>query len=443
MPYEPFRKNYRRAQQPPLPGSEREYIDQELRKIQDAFQEVVSQTTAIQTIYPDPPSGGGGGGGPHTHPISDVVGLQTALDGKQAVGSYAATSHSHIIADTTGLQAALDGKQAAGSYAAASHGHVIADVTGLQTALDGKQASGSYAAASHSHIIADTTGLQTALDGKAATSHSHIIADVTGLQTALDGKQAAGSYSTTGHTHVAADITDFNAAVDARVGTPAFTNKYEWNTTTATAGLWIGTVGAGSGTYSTQLPTTTSVYTSIKRARWANVITTTNQVLGQRNTEAMFFRGNAAGQGGFLMRGRFGFDVWTNGGRMFAGMATATTVVSADPSALNNTVGFCVDAADNGLIHFLTRSTSATKQSTGLTITSGKGYYFSIQCLPNSSAYTYSITDLNTGTVYSNTATLTLPTNTTMLTANVLASNAALTPVTSIQLGISKIEIIV
>jgi hypothetical protein len=30
-------------------------------------------------------------------------------------------------------------------------------------------------------------------------------------------------------------------------------------------------------------------------------------------------------------------------------MHTATTVISADPSALNNTVGF-VDAADNGLM---------------------------------------------------------------------------------------------
>jgi hypothetical protein len=38
----------------------------------------------------------------HTHPISDVVGLQTALDGK------ASTSHAHIIADVTGLQASLD-----------------------------------------------------------------------------------------------------------------------------------------------------------------------------------------------------------------------------------------------------------------------------------------------------------------------------------------------
>jgi hypothetical protein len=103
----------------------------------------------------------------HTHLISEITGLQTALDGKQAAGSYAAAVHSHVIGDVTGLQAALDGKQAAGSYAAASHTHAIAEVTGLQAALDGKQAAGSYASATHTHIIADVTGLQTALDAKA------------------------------------------------------------------------------------------------------------------------------------------------------------------------------------------------------------------------------------------------------------------------------------
>jgi hypothetical protein len=122
-------------------------------------------------------------------------------------------------------------------------------------------------------------------------------------------------------------------------------------------------------------------------------------------------------------------------------MATATTVISADPSALNNTVGFCVDAADNGAISFLTRSTSATKQATGLTITTGKGYDVFIFCKPNDTSVSYRIVDLITGTEYSNTATLTLPTNTTALTANVLASNAAVTPANSIQLGISKIYI--
>jgi hypothetical protein len=37
-----------------------------------------------------------------------------------------------------------------------------------------------------------------------------------------------------------------------------------WNPTTATAGVWLGTI-SGAGTYSTALPTITSVYTSIKK----------------------------------------------------------------------------------------------------------------------------------------------------------------------------------
>jgi hypothetical protein len=61
-----------------------------------------------------------------------------------------------------------------------------------------------------------------------------------------------------------------------------------WNPTTATAGVWLGT-GSGAGTYSTALPTI-SVYTSIKRGRWANVVTTANQVLGIRNAELMYTR---------------------------------------------------------------------------------------------------------------------------------------------------------
>jgi hypothetical protein len=81
--------------------------------------------------------------------------------------SYALASHTHSISDVTGLQTALDGK------ASSSHTHSISDVTGLQTALDGKAAS------SHTHSISDVTGLQTALDGKASSSHTHAASDIT------------------------------------------------------------------------------------------------------------------------------------------------------------------------------------------------------------------------------------------------------------------------
>lgn len=84
--------------------------------------------------------------------------------------TFTPSAHSHAISDVSGLQTALDGKQASGSYAAATHSHAIADVTGLQTALNSKQASGSYAAASHSHSVSDVSYLQTYLDARVSSA---------------------------------------------------------------------------------------------------------------------------------------------------------------------------------------------------------------------------------------------------------------------------------
>ena len=219
-------------------------------------------------------------------------------------------------------------------------------------------------------------------------------------------------------------------------------NIIMWNPTNATAGLWLGTVGAGAGTYTTLLPTDINIYTSIKRGRWANVVTTLNQVLGQRNLELLFFRGSTViGAGGFKFFARGGMDIWTNGARFFTGMHSATTVVSANPSLLNNTVGFCVDNADNGLIYFLTRDTVATKVSTGFYMATNVGYDFYIFSAPNGTSYTWRIVNLNTGAEANGIATTNLPTVNTKLTAGFLASNALLTPVNSVQIGLNRLYI--
>lgn len=162
----------------------------------------------------------------HSHAISDVTGLQTALDGKQASGSYAASSHSHAISDVTGLQTALDGKQASGSYAAASHSHEIADVTGLQTALDGKQAAGSYAAASHNQAWSTITSTPTTLGGygitdavgssdsrltDSRTPTAHKTSHATGGSDALSAADIGAASAT--HAHSASDIT--SGTIDA------------------------------------------------------------------------------------------------------------------------------------------------------------------------------------------------------------------------------------
>lgn len=163
----------------------------------------------------------------HSHIISEVTGLQIALDSKanstdlgatafsnsyddldDIPSSFLPTAHVHIIADITGLQAALNGK------ANVSHTHAISDITNLQIILNGKADASdlapvafsglysdlfgipsSFIPSAHSHIISEITGLQSALDGKANTAHTHIISNITGLQTALDNKYDASNPS--------------------------------------------------------------------------------------------------------------------------------------------------------------------------------------------------------------------------------------------------------
>ncbi|GIW22520.1 MAG: hypothetical protein KatS3mg068_1527 [Candidatus Sericytochromatia bacterium] len=106
----------------------------------------------------------------HTHIISEISGLQNALDGKANV------SHTHNISDVNNLQDQLNSKSNIG------HIHNISDINNLQTELDNK------ANISHIHQIYDIQNLQVELDGKANTIHSHEISDINNLQLNLDSK---------------------------------------------------------------------------------------------------------------------------------------------------------------------------------------------------------------------------------------------------------------
>jgi hypothetical protein len=220
-----------------------------------------------------------------------------------------------------------------------------------------------------------------------------------------------------------------------------------WTPTSATAGLWYGSLGATTsvGTFTAGVPTTTSLYTAQQRGRYANVVTTLNQILGVRQTSnASYFLSNTAGQGGFFFFARVGFDVWTNGGRMFVGLSAnvAGGVVSADPSSNNNSVGFCIDAADNGAISLLTRATATgTKTSTGYTAVSGKGYDLYMFAKPNDTTIYWRIVDTNAGTEAGASVSTTTPTVNAMMGVSAHAGNAALTTVTAVQLGINRIYV--
>lgn len=136
----------------------------------------------------------------HTHPLS-------ALTQSSATNGQVVTWNGTAWVPQTpsgGVTSYYDLTDVPSTFPPEAHTHEISDVTGLQTALDGKQAAGSYAPSTHTHAISDTTGLQTALDGKASSSHTHAATEITSGTLAL-ARIPTGTTSSTvalgNHTH--------------------------------------------------------------------------------------------------------------------------------------------------------------------------------------------------------------------------------------------------
>lgn len=125
---------------------------------------------------------------------------QTAEDAQTAVSNHINATTAHSISQVDGLQSALDGKSPS------SHAHAISDVSGLQTALNGKAPS------SHTHVKADVTDF----------AHNHSISDVTNLQTNL--------------TNLENENTRQNTTIDDALAYTGFTNpagiEVSYNSTT-------------------------------------------------------------------------------------------------------------------------------------------------------------------------------------------------------------------
>lgn len=99
--------------------------------------------------------------GPLTLSGAPTVNLHAATKAyvDTGLGTKAATAHTHAISDVTGLQTAIDGK------AALAHTHAISDVTGLQTALDGKVVPGLVTGSGLTMATARLLGRTTAATG--------------------------------------------------------------------------------------------------------------------------------------------------------------------------------------------------------------------------------------------------------------------------------------
>jgi hypothetical protein len=133
--------------------------------------------------------------------------------------------------------------------------------------------------------------------------------------------------------------------------------------------------------------------------------TTAGNATGMRTAYAQWFRGNAAGFGGFWFRAQLGMNINLAGGQKFVGLCASTGALAGDPSALVNMIGMGYDAADaNTGNWFLMRNDgtgAATKVDLGTNAARNTthGYDLIIFCPPGAATEIFvRIVNIHTGT---------------------------------------------
>lgn len=225
-------------------------------------------------------------------------------------------------------------------------------------------------------------------------------------------------------------------------------------TTGTGSGAGLGPVWTSGGTVSHPTPSSTSpaISNQMRRTRYANVVTTTNQTLGIKAAAAdtlNYWRGSSAGLGGFFFAARFIVELYpASTVRIFAGLtASSATYVVASDTVLNNTCGLWHDTTDpsSGANSFnlVTRNTATTtKTSIALTnaIAAGNSYDFYMWCAPNGSEIFYRLDDIVNNVIYTGSSTTTLPVNTAFMGPQCAMSNGtANVTVTTSAIGIAGV----
>lgn len=318
----------------------------------------------------------------------------------------AASSHSHAISDVTGLQTALDGKSTLG------HGHAIADVTGLQAAIDGKLASSAVSAFGGTLIDdADAATARGTLGlGTLATQNGTFSGTSSGTNTGDQTITLTGDVSGSGTTTFDANIVN-NAVTTAKIINSAVTNAKLANVATGTIkGRVTAATGVVEDLTGTQATTLLDVFTtSLKGLAPASGGGTTNFLRadgtwaapggggtpGGSDTHIQFNDGGAFGgssnltwndntlaiNGGTVTASTPPLDVsqtWNSGGTTFTGIKfNATSTASAAASKLldlqvGGTTAFSVartgvatigNSSTTGTIATLTNSSGSTNLS--------------------------------------------------------------------------------
>lgn len=194
------------------------------------------------------------------------------------------------------------------------------------------------------------------------------------------------------------------------------------------------------GTGATRNVATTNLLAQTRRAGVASAATA-GSYTGFRASAFQFFRGNAAGMGGFLFMCRWGCSdaATVAGARSFVGLAAAS-ITAVNPSSQTNIIGVGTDDTDANLqIIYNDGSGTATKIDLGANFPdhtlSADLYELAIYCAPNSTTIGVQVTRLNTGDTFTTTLSTDLPAVNTLLGPQVMRNNGA----TALAVGIDLV----
>ncbi|WWT39610.1 hypothetical protein [Microcystis phage Mel-JY03] len=145
--------------------------------------------------------------------------------------------------------------------------------------------------------------------------------------------------------------------------------------------------------------------------------TTATGTSGARDASAHFFRGNAAGRGGFFQFARFAVETFASDIRVILGLTNNTAALAGDPSALVNMCGIGKDSADaNWQFMHNDGSGTATKSNTGVAVNATDILDFFMFAPPNGTTIDFELRNAMTGAQLATyQATTDLPVNSTTM----------------------------
>ena len=217
---------------------------------------------------------------------------------------------------------------------------------------------------------------------------------------------------------------------------------YFYPTTGAASGA-VGTTPANTNTLSTPALANTNLLTSTRRTRYAST-SSAGTSAGTRSTDLQWWRGNAAGLGGFYFSARFGFSTAVAQQRAFVGLyGTAAVIGNVNPSSLVNIVGVGYDAAQTTL-RILYNDGTSTASSVDLganfPVNTTNLYTIHLWCAPNSSSIWYLVRNESTGNIASGTLSSDLPVNTGFMIAQAWVNNGTTASAAQIDLAFMYCE---